>query len=59
MTKSQKTAEELIEESLREQQANLAQGVGVFDGGTAWPQLCKQMGEAALNGALEDDFDDK
>lgn len=59
MTAKQKTTEELLEEMHREDEASRAQGMAYFDGGTAWPEFCKQMGDAALSGALVDDFDDK
>lgn len=59
MTKNQKTADQLVEDMRTERDENAAQGIGVFDGGTAWPEFCKQMGDAVLNGTLEDDADDK
>lgn len=59
MTAKQKTTEELFEEMRREDEANRAQGMAYFDGGTAWPEFCKQMGDAALNGTVVDDFEDE
>ncbi|MBD1589779.1 hypothetical protein [Pseudomonas typographi] len=59
MTAKQKTTEELFEEMRREAEADRAQGAAYFDGGSAWPEFCKKMGDAALSGALVDDFDDK
>ena len=46
----------MIQEARREHQANLAQGVGVFDGGKAWKEFSKKMADAVLQ-KLEDDFD--
>ncbi|WP_207833537.1 hypothetical protein [Pseudomonas sp. 43(2021)] len=56
MTTNKKSAQDLIQEARREHQANLARGVGVFDGGKAWRELSKQMADAVLQ-KLEDDFD--
>jgi hypothetical protein len=59
MTAKQKSTEELFEEMRREAEADRAQGIARFDGGSAWSEFCKKMGDASLNGGLIDDFEGK
>ena len=56
MKTNEKSAYVLFQEARREHQENLAQGVGVFDGGKAWKEFSKKMADAVLQ-KLEDDFD--
>jgi hypothetical protein len=59
MTATKKTTEELLAEMKREDEVHRSQGIVCFDGSPAWAEFCKQMGDAAVNGALVDDFDDE
>lgn len=53
-----KTTAELFEEMRREAEADRAQGIARFDGGSAWPEFSKRMADKVLGGPLAQDWED-